>query len=180
MGDICTCEVSSSAKWPVLRHGVQHVDSTALILASSVEATFVSVVLFTRDFHGPVHLHALRYHDFCAEVGVRAIFLTTFVGLSVDYIVLVAILSGDPRQKVEKALMHVDSAVFNRAMTTLAVRLFLLPCWIFFFPVGLASPRELHFLRLLLISFYKFLVYGLRPHKRVHQENGSEAEEAAC
>ena len=51
---------------------------------------------------------------------------------------------------------------------------------LFFRLVGHASPRELHHLRLLLISFHEFLVDGLRPHERVHQENGSEAREAAC
>ena len=63
---------------------------------------------------------------------LEAIFLTTFVGSSVDYIVHVAhaysqSFAGTRRQKVEKALMYVGSAVLNGAMTTLAAPLFLLP-----------------------------------------------------
>ena len=59
---------------------------------------------------------------------VEAIFLTTFVGLSVDYIVHVAHACSQSfartrRQKVEKALMNVGSAVLNGAMTTLAAHL---------------------------------------------------------
>ena len=101
----------------------------------SVDVTFVSVVLFTREFYGPVHLHALRYYDFCAEVEVRS-----FGGHLLDDVrglerglhcacgtCLQPILSGDPAAKVEKALMHVGSAVLNGAMTTLAAPLFLLP-----------------------------------------------------
>ena len=111
------------------------VGSTALVLAFSVDVTFVSVVLFTRDFYGPVHLHALRYYDFCAEVEVRS-----FGGHLLDDVrglerglhcacgtCLQPILSGDPAAKVGKALMHVGSAVLNGAMTTLAAPLFLLP-----------------------------------------------------
>ena len=40
------------------------VGSPALVLAFSVDVTFVSVVLFTREFYDPVHLHALRSYDF--------------------------------------------------------------------------------------------------------------------
>ena len=92
------------------------VGSAALVLASSVDATFVSIVLFTRDSHGPVHLHALRYHDFFAEVGVRSF------GCN-----LLDDVRGPGCKSVEKALMHVGSAVLGAAMTTLAAPLFLLP-----------------------------------------------------
>ena len=91
MGDICTCDESSGAKWPVLRHGVQHVDSVVprrdgrrfygagpglfrgrnVCIHCSVHTRFSSGNLYDTD-HGPVHFHALRYHDFCAEVGIRS------------------------------------------------------------------------------------------------------------
>ena len=87
------------------------VGSTALVLAFSVGVTFVSIVLSSGNLydtdHGPVHLHALRYHDFCAEVGVRS-----FGGHLLDDVrglerglhcacgtCLQPILSGDPAAK---------------------------------------------------------------------------------
>ena len=67
----------------------------------------------------PVHLHALRSCDFCAEAEVRS-----FRGHLLDNVrgfergqhcacgtCLQPILSGDPAAKVGKALMHVGSAV---------------------------------------------------------------------
>ena len=69
-GNICTCDESLGAKWPVLQHGVQHVVSvvprrngsqfSGAGPGLSVDVAFVSVVLFTQEFYDPVHLNALR------------------------------------------------------------------------------------------------------------------------
>ena len=75
-----------------------------------MDVTFVSVFPFTQEFYDRVHLHAHRSCHFCAEAEVLGpledIFLTTFVDLSVDYIVHVThaysqTLAGTLRQKWE-------------------------------------------------------------------------------
>ena len=127
--------VMVSNTWTRLSLEKMVVGSTALVLAFSVNVTFVSVVLFTREYYGLVHLHALRYYDFCAEVGVRSSgghLLDDVRGLEHGLqcacgTCLQPILDGDPAAKVGKALLHVGSAVLNGAMTTLAASLFLLP-----------------------------------------------------
>ena len=115
-----------SNTWTRLSLEEMVVGSTALVLAFSVDVTFFPLlcshetftVLCISTLFG-IMISLLKW-----EFGpLEAIFLTTFVGLSVDY-------TGTRRQKVEKALMHLSSAVLNGAMTTLAAPLFLLPCWI--------------------------------------------------
>ena len=89
-------------------------------LAFSVGVTFVSVVLFTRDFRLAIFTTLTTVLCNSTFFGIRVSvlkwkfgplepnFLTTFVGLSMDYMVHVAclqpILNGDPAAKVEEAL----------------------------------------------------------------------------
>ena len=159
------------------------VGSTTLVLAFSVGVTFVSIVLFTRDFRLAIFttlttvlcistLFGIMVSVLKWEFGpLEAIFLTTFVGLNVDHIVHVAhaniIQSGNPAAKVEDALMHVGSAVLNGAVTTLAASLFLLPCSIYFF------------VQLGMLLLANPVIWSAAP-ERVHQENGSEVQEAGC
>ena len=83
-----------------------------------LERNVCSIVLLTQEFYDPVHLHALRYYVSVLKQKfgpLEDIFLTIFLGSSVDYIVCVAhahsqSLAG-PGGKVEKALMRVGCAV---------------------------------------------------------------------
>ena len=110
-----------SNTWTRLSLEKMVVGSTALVLAFSVGVTFVSIVLFTRDFRLAIFatlttvlcistLFGIMISVLKWEFGpLEAIFLTTFVGLSVDYIVHVAhaytqSLAGTRRQRWGKHL----------------------------------------------------------------------------
>ena len=192
--------VMVSNTWTRLSLEEMVVGSTALVLAFSVGVTFVSIVLFTRDFRLAIFTTLttvlcistlLRYHDFCAEVGVRS-----FGGHLLDDVrglerglhcacgtCLQPILSGDPAAKgggsthargqccVGRCHDHLGRFVVPLAVLDLLFR-----------PVGHASllansiicgPMSECTKKTVLKSSLLYLVCG--PMLRVHQENGSEA-----
>ena len=102
-GDICTCDESSGAKWLVLYHGVQHVNSVVPRRDGrrfsgdgsglSLHVMFVPLFYSHRNFTILCisTLFGIMFSVLKQKFGLlEDIFLTTFLGSSIDYIVCVA------------------------------------------------------------------------------------------